>query len=155
MIVLKTFTFGIYINIKKNNIFIQKIKKSTHWITLYVHEEVYNAMKCTVAECKQAESMNLFATSYGKQIRLREFEDLQIQATITVIKYLKEPWLEKITQSIRMCLRDLGKGWFNLEQKDHNVYDIMKLKRFMNLTNLRMQVDTYTSTIKNSQSKII
>lgn len=110
-------------------------------------------MKCIVVECKQAASMNLFATSYGKQIRLKEFEDLQIQSTITVIKYLKEPWLEKITQSVRMCLRDLGKGWFNLEQKDHSVYDIMKLKRFMDLTNLRMQVGTYTNTMKiNSQS---
>ncbi|XP_060831781.1 dynein axonemal heavy chain 1-like [Bombus pascuorum] len=116
-----------------------KVRQRTHWITLYVHEEVYQAMACVMAECVYVSSMNLFAISYGKQIRLLEFEDLQTQAILTVIKYLKEPWLEKITQSVRMCLRDLGKGWFNLEQKNHGVYDVMKLKRFMNLTTLRMQ----------------
>ncbi|OAD57478.1 Dynein heavy chain 1, axonemal [Eufriesea mexicana] len=116
-----------------------KVKKYSHWISLYVHEEVYDAMVCIEKECTQVSSMNLFATSYGKQLTLSEFEDLQIQTTVTVIKYLKEPWLEKITKSVRMCLRDLGKGWFNLEQKYHAVYDVMKLKRFMNLTTLRMQ----------------
>ncbi|KAK9309948.1 hypothetical protein QLX08_000576 [Tetragonisca angustula] len=116
-----------------------KIRESTHWTTLYVHEEVYEAMTCIMAECMLVSSMNLFATSYGKQIKLSEFEDLQNQVTTTLIKYLKEPWLEKITQSVRMCLRDLGKGWFNLEQKYHEVYNVMKLKRLMNLTTLCMQ----------------
>ncbi|XP_076766961.1 dynein axonemal heavy chain 1 [Xylocopa sonorina] len=116
-----------------------RTRKHSHWISLYVHEEVYEAMVCIVAECMNVSSMNLFGTSHGKQITLAEFEDLQSQATITVIKYLKEPWLEKVTQSVRMCLRDLGKGWFNLQQKLHGVYDVMKLKRFMNLTTLRMQ----------------
>lgn len=96
-----------------------------------------------MAECMLVSSMNLFATAYGKQIKLSEFEDLQNQATTTLIKYLKEPWLEKITQSVRMCLRDLGKGWFNLEQKYHEVYNVMKLKRLMNLTTLCMQVRTF------------
>ncbi|XP_026674744.1 dynein heavy chain 1, axonemal-like [Ceratina calcarata] len=116
-----------------------KTKRYTNWITLYVQMEVHDAMACIVAECMQVSSMNLFATSHGKQIQLSEFEDLQTQATTAVIKYLKEPWLEKITQSVRMCLRDLGKGWFNLQQKDHGVYEVMKLKRFMSLTTLRMQ----------------
>lgn len=73
---------------------------------------------------------------------LEEFERQQTQTTTRVIKYLKESWLEKITHSVRMCLRDIGKGWFNLEQKQHDVYDVMKLNRFMTLTKLRMQVCT-------------
>ena len=81
-------------------------------------------------------------------MKLPEFEDLQNQATTTIIKYLKERWLEKITQSVRMCLRDLGKGWFNLEQKDHEVYNVMKLKRLMNLTTLCMQVRTYLNRFR-------
>ncbi|CAL7945370.1 unnamed protein product [Xylocopa violacea] len=125
-------------NIMQNKILL-KTRKHSHWISLYVHEQVYEAMVCIVAECMTVSSMNLFGTSHGKQITLMEFEDLQSQATTTVIKYLKEPWLEKVTQSVRMCLRDLGKGWFNLQQKVHGVYDVMKLKRFMNLTTLRMQ----------------
>ncbi|KZC03876.1 Dynein heavy chain 1, axonemal [Dufourea novaeangliae] len=114
-------------------------KKFTHWITLYVLREVYDAMACIVAECIHVSSMNLFASTQGRIMKLWEFEDMNSLATSTVIKYLKEPWLEKIAQSVRMCLRDVGKGWFNLEQKIHGVYDVMKLKRFMDLTTLRMQ----------------
>nr|XP_012140860.1 PREDICTED: dynein heavy chain 1, axonemal [Megachile rotundata] len=116
-----------------------KIQKFVHWFTLYVQEEVYHAMRCIVAECIQLSSMNLFAISYGKLITLSEFEELQTLATTTVVKYLKEPWLEKIAQSVRMCLRDVGKGWFDLKQRIPGVYDVMKLKRFMDLTTLRMQ----------------
>ncbi|XP_053995639.1 dynein axonemal heavy chain 1-like [Hylaeus anthracinus] len=114
-------------------------KKFTHWITLYVLREVYEAMACVVAECIHVSSMNLFASNLGKFMQLEEFEDIQTLAITTVIKYLREPWLEKISQSVRLCLRDVGKGWFNLEQKVHGVYDMMKLNRFMNLGTLRMQ----------------
>lgn len=118
----------------------QDTMKFTHWITLYVLHEVYDAMVCVVAECIHVSNMNLFSVHHGKQVRLHEFEEQQAQATVTVVKYLREPWLEKITQAVRMCLRDIGKGWFNLEQRIHHVYDVMKLKRFMDLTTLRMQV---------------
>lgn len=114
--------------------------KFSHWITLYVLPEVYEAMVCIVAECIHVSDMNLFTFSHGRQMKLEEFEESQIQSTLAIIKYLKEPWLDKITQSVRMCLRDIGKGWFNLRQKVHDVYDEMKLKRFMYLTTLRMQV---------------
>ena len=71
---------------------------------------------------------------------LNEFRAHQIQAMNTLIKYLKDPWLKKIIQSVRLCLRDVGKGWFNIEQKIHEVYDVMKLKRFMALATFLMQV---------------
>nr|XP_034195945.1 dynein heavy chain 1, axonemal-like [Osmia lignaria] len=116
-----------------------KVQKFIHWVTLYVQEEVYQAMACIVARCIQLSTMNLFGVNYGKLITLSEFEEMHSQSTVSVVKYLKEPWLEKIAQSVRMCLRDIGKGWFDLKQKVPGVYDVMKLKRFMNLTTLRMQ----------------
>lgn len=71
---------------------------------------------------------------------LLEFESQQQQETGTVIKYLKEMWLERIIQSVRLCLRDIGKEWFDLEQKNHDEYNMMKLKRFITLIAYRMQV---------------
>ncbi|XP_023289892.1 dynein heavy chain 1, axonemal [Orussus abietinus] len=118
---------------------IQGVKDHFHWVTLYVRTEVHEAMSCIVSECLKVSGMNLFVQSSTKSLVLFEFEAQQNQTSGTLIKYLKEPWLEKITQSVRMCLRDVGKGWFNLEQKDHGVYDVMKLKRFMDLGVLRMQ----------------
>ncbi|XP_043259684.1 dynein axonemal heavy chain 1-like [Colletes gigas] len=101
--------------------------------------EVYEAMASVVEECIHVSDMCLFASNFGKLMKLSEFVDVETLATVTVIKYLKEPWLEKITQSVRLCLRDVGKGWFNLKETFHDVYDAMKLKRFMNLITLRMQ----------------
>ncbi|XP_076646459.1 dynein axonemal heavy chain 1 [Halictus rubicundus] len=117
----------------------QETKKFWHWYTLYVMREVYEAMSCVVVECMYASGLSLFASNVGKTMKLWEFEDMQYLAITTVVKNLKEPWLEKITHSVRLCLRDIGKGWFNLDQKVHDVYDVMKLHRFMNLATLRMQ----------------
>ncbi|XP_076380684.1 dynein axonemal heavy chain 1 [Megalopta genalis] len=126
-------------NDRNGILIVQEIQRFSHWYTLYVMREVYEAMSCIVIECIHVSSMNLFASSIGKTVKLWEFEDMQTLATSTVIKYLKEPWLEKITQCVRMRLREVGKGWFNLDQKVHDVYDVMKLHRFMNLATLRMQ----------------
>ncbi|XP_025602682.2 dynein axonemal heavy chain 1-like [Athalia rosae] len=117
----------------------EKTKKFFHWVVLWVRPEIHEAMSCIVTACLKIGTTNLFISNYGKSMTLDEFEQLQTQTTVTVVKYLKEPWLEKITQSVRMCLRDIGKGWFNLDQKYHDVYEVMKLNRFMTLAMLRMQ----------------
>nr|XP_046487754.1 dynein axonemal heavy chain 1-like [Neodiprion pinetum] len=129
----------------------EKTKEFFHWVVLYVRPEIHEAMSCIVFESMKAGAGSLFISNYGKSMTLVEFEQLQTQTMVTVIKDLKEPWLEKITQSVRMCLRDIGKGWFNLEQKDHDVYDVMKLKRFMTLTMLRMQ-NGLRNLVENSMS---
>ncbi|XP_011707083.1 PREDICTED: dynein heavy chain 1, axonemal-like, partial [Wasmannia auropunctata] len=116
-----------------------KTKNFVHWTILYVLPEVYEAMGCVAIECVNILNVNLFVSNYGKSMDLSEFESQQQQETDTVIKYLKEMWLERITQSVRLCLRDIGKGWFDLGQKNYDVYDVMKLKRFMTLIIYRMQ----------------
>ena len=102
--------------------------------------EVYEAVSSVVTECLKVSDMSLFDSNYGKSLSLDEFKAQQMQSISNLLKYLKEPWLKKIVQSIRLCLRDVGKGWFDLEQKVHHVYDVMKLKRFMELSTLLMQV---------------
>jgi len=72
---------------------------------------------------------------------LLEFESQQQQEAGIVIKYLKEMWLERITQWVRLCLRDIsGKKWFDLEQKNHDEYNMINMNRFMSLITYRMQV---------------
>lgn len=80
----------------------------------YILPEVYQAMECVVVECINISNMNLFVSNYGKSMHLSEFESQQQQEIGTVIKYLKEMWLERITQSVRLYLRDVGKGWFDI-----------------------------------------
>lgn len=56
------------------------------------------------------------------------------------MKQLKNNWLETLVFNIRMCIGDLGKGWFDINEKNFEVYEISKLKRFMELVKYRMQV---------------
>jgi len=116
------------------------MKRFFHWIILYVLPEVCEAIQCVVVQCLSVSDMNLFVSNYGKSMSLTEFEMLQEHETVTIIKYLKTLWLERIIQSVRLRLRDIGKGWFDFEQKNHDIYDVMKLKRFMDLIIYQMQV---------------
>lgn len=123
-----------------NQDLLQEIKKIFSEMVLYILPEVYQAMECIVVECINISNMNLFVSNYGKSMHLSEFKLQQQHETGTVIKYLKETWLEKIIQSVRLCLRDVGKGWFDIEQKNYDVSGVIKLKRFMDLISHRMQV---------------
>ncbi|ENN82567.1 hypothetical protein YQE_01061, partial [Dendroctonus ponderosae] len=38
-----------------------------------------------------------------------------------------------------MCIGDLGKGWFDINEKNFKIYEISKLNRFMELVKYRMQ----------------
>ncbi|XP_035733901.1 dynein heavy chain 1, axonemal-like [Vespa mandarinia] len=131
-----------------------EIKDYFHWFTLYVLPEVYEVVRCVVYECAYVSGMNLFVSNYGKSISLIEFENQQNQTTTMVMKYLKEPWLEKITQSVRIYLRDVGKGWFNLDQKFAEIYNVMKLKRLMDLIVCHMQ-NALRNLVENSVSLYI
>ncbi|XP_032680816.1 dynein heavy chain 1, axonemal [Odontomachus brunneus] len=116
-----------------------KTKNYFHHTILYVLPEVHEAMQCVVVECIHVSDMKLFVSNYGKSMSLLEFESQQNLETGMVMKYLKESWLERIAQSVRMCLRDLENGWLDPELKNHEIYDVMKLKRFMDVAVLRMQ----------------
>ncbi|KAG5345241.1 DYH1 protein, partial [Acromyrmex charruanus] len=128
-----------------------KTKNFFCWTVLYVLPEIYEAMSCVNVECSNILNMNLFVSNYGKSMYLLEFESQQQQETGTVIEYLKEIWLERIVQSVRLCLRDSEKKWFDLEQKNHDESNIIKLKRFMSLITYRMQ-DALRDLVKKSMA---
>lgn len=56
-----------------------------------------------------------------------------------MIKHLQMPWLETIGYNIRMCVGDVGKGWFNIHIGKYEIYEVSKLRRFMELVKFRMQ----------------
>ncbi|XP_011297154.1 dynein heavy chain 1, axonemal-like [Fopius arisanus] len=114
-------------------------KNFVHWSTLYVLPEIYDAARCINELSKKLNSMCLFSLDRGKVLPLKEFEAQQIQSTLTVIKYIREEWVDRIIQSVTMQFRDIGKGAFDLRQKTPHVYDVIKLPRFINMMTLRMQ----------------
>ncbi|PSN46069.1 hypothetical protein C0J52_02287, partial [Blattella germanica] len=114
-------------------------KQYMKWFSLFVIPEAFNAMAMVVDECYKISIMNLYTLNFGKFVPLDEFEVAQVQNTFNVIKHLKGPWLESITHDIRMCLRDVGKGWYDLSENKSEIYDVSKLCRMMKVTLHRMQ----------------
>ncbi|KAJ9594363.1 hypothetical protein L9F63_014205, partial [Diploptera punctata] len=114
-------------------------RKYMQWYSLYVLTEVYSAMCFVVQECYKVAGMNLYTSNFGKFVPLNEFETAQVQNNLVVIKFLKGLWLENITHNITMCLRDVGKGWYNILEKKYEIYEISKLCRMMMAILQRME----------------
>lgn len=61
--------------------------------------------------------------------------------------FLKDSWLTSLQTSIKTSLRDIGKGWFNLEEDNWEVYKLSKLSKLMELVRFSMQVIEYFENI--------
>ena len=59
---------------------------------------------------------------------------------VQVSLFLKDSWITTLRAAIRTSLRDVGKGWFNLHETNWEVYQISKLKKFMEMVKFNMQV---------------
>jgi dynein heavy chain len=57
-----------------------------------------------------------------------------------VALFLKDSWITTLRASIRTSLRDVGKGWFNIHETNWEVYQISKMKKFMEMVKFNMQV---------------
>ena len=52
---------------------------------------------------------------------------------------MRKEWVDSVVTNVRMCLQDVGKGWFNIKEKSWPIYELSKLSRFMELIKFRMQ----------------
>lgn len=64
---------------------------------------------------------------------------------LQVSLFLKDSWITTLRANIRTCLRDVGKGWFNIHETNWEVYQISKLKKFMEMVKFIMQVQCYNT----------
>ncbi|KAK9870899.1 hypothetical protein WA026_009856 [Henosepilachna vigintioctopunctata] len=118
----------------------EKKREYFNWMNIYVIPETYKAMEYVVSECMKVATMSLFSSNFGaKYVSLEEFESIQSLVTSNLIKHLRGPWIDSIVFNIRACLRDVGKGWFDMQEKKFEVYEIAKMTRFMELVKHRMQ----------------
>ena len=54
--------------------------------------------------------------------------------------FLKDSWLTTLRAAVRTSLRDIGKGWFNLEETNWEVYRMSKISKLMESVRFTMQV---------------
>jgi len=54
--------------------------------------------------------------------------------------YLKDSFISTLRIGVRTSLRDVGRGWYNLQESDWEVYRVSKLRRLMEVIKFNMQV---------------
>ncbi|TGZ66131.1 hypothetical protein CRM22_005485 [Opisthorchis felineus] len=115
--------------------------------------EAIAALRKAQFECLEARSRLMFHVPMAKHTRLEEFEQTQSMTTNQVAVFLKDTWLDNLRKYIRSCLRDSGKGWFNIYETDFYVYTQSKLKKLMELVKYCMQ-DTLRYLVMDSLTSL-
>jgi hypothetical protein len=90
-------------------------------------------------ECNRMLFLRLFSTKVTRSLRLEEFLQQQTTYTRSVTRQLKVDWTTKISQSIKACLQDSGKGWYNLHENHRDSYEFSKLRKLLRRANFLMQ----------------
>ncbi|KAG8265731.1 Dynein heavy chain 1, axonemal [Homalodisca vitripennis] len=101
----------------------QEVLKHQRWVTVYSIHNSVRAMQMVVVTCLDIQRSSFYNTAYSKNISLEEFERVQTLQT-----------------------NNVGKGWFNIYERNWQIYDISKLSRFMLLIKFRMQFNFTIST---------
>jgi len=102
------------------------------------------------AENIKVQGMNFFSL-ITKSVRLEEYTNLQNVQTASTSIYLKETWPTNVQNLIRVHLKDLKKGWFNMDETNNEVYMFSKLKKFLTFVNFSMQ-DTLRFLVEDALS---
>jgi dynein heavy chain len=108
------------------------------FVSLLTRKEAIDALSKVKVECNRVSSMSMFQIP-NKHLKLDEFEQTQTQQISQIALYLKDSWINTLKSGIRSSFLDSGKGWFNIKETDWSVYQISKLKKFMELVKFSMQ----------------
>ena len=99
----------------------------------------------------QTENFNLektgFLTFPDKSMKVEEFNMTMQLSTAALSTCLKETWINAITHAVRFNLKDVKKGWFNIEESSLEVYNFSKLKNFLFRLNFMLE-DTLRDTLR-------
>lgn len=124
--------------------------------SLYIKEEVINAMVEIRAECNQLlADNNIFDVSVNKTLRVEEFKQIQ-SSSVAQIKFntREQGWVGRLEKIIKLSFTEVGKGWFNIHETSKETYEFGKLKKFLTLVNFMMQ-DTILTMCKDSVKEFV
>lgn len=122
--------------------------------TFLTKPEVISAIVKVKSEGLKIQKMNIFNIHYTKSSKLQEFEQAQGQATDQVSNQVKETWILTLKNLIRSSFKDVGKGWFNLNEQNQETYEFSKLKKFLRVVRFMME-DTMRILVESSYEKFV
>ncbi|KAL4427402.1 hypothetical protein ABPG74_009674 [Tetrahymena malaccensis] len=124
-----------------------EIFKDFCFASLFIKEEVIQALQEIRVECNKVLEMEIFNTDLNSCMVLEEFKHIQESATSQILYHLKGSWISELTKIIKNNFQGVGKGWFNMKETNKITYDFGKLKRFLTVVRLQMQ-DTILTLVK-------
>jgi len=72
-------------------------------------------------------------------MRIEEFKQQQTSSTQNMrFNTGKEGWVGRLEKIIKSSFKDVGKGWFNINENSKETYEFGKLKKFLTLVNFMM-----------------
>jgi len=108
--------------------------------SFYTKSEAVIALRNTnIEDLSLVDSMSMFNVSINKSLRLEEYDSMQQTAINVLTAFLKEKWTAAAIKCIKSSMGGTGKGWFNLREKNREVYMMSKLKKFMRTVNFMME----------------
>lgn len=106
-------------------------------------------------ELLEKETLNIFSVPLKKTaVTLDEFDQIQTQSLKKTVEVLKGETLTKIRDFIKENLKNVGKGWLNINEPNREIYEMSKLKKFMNAVRFMME-ESVRNTMANSLSDFL
>ena len=139
---------------------LEEAKNNFDFATFLSKIEVIKTLSKVRTECDRLASSSIFSVNITKTVKLDEFEQIQAQSLTNMKAQLKDrylsililirfSWIVSLKNAVRNGFKDVGKGWFNMQESNMEVYKISKLYKFMNTVKFIMQ-DTLRTLILNS-----
>ncbi|XP_005102124.3 dynein heavy chain 1, axonemal [Aplysia californica] len=132
----------------------QSQSDSFSYSSIYTMAESIEAMVLVRTECNNVANMSLLNFKVTKLFKIQDFGYLQTQATVVTGNYLKENWLNKLKSAIRKSFISVRKGWFNIYEDNWALYQISKLKKFIETVKFMMQ-DTLRFLVVDSLTNFV
>jgi dynein heavy chain, axonemal len=107
--------------------------------TFFSKPEIIACSQKVRSECNKVLAMTLLSTGFTKSFTDEEIAKEQTTVLAATVAYLKDTWTNTLKSIVRNGLKDVGKGWFNLQEKSTEVYAMSKLKGFLRMVNFMMQ----------------
>ena len=131
----------------ENEGFLDKVSDFT-FASFLTQPKVVSMMVKVRAECNWVLASSPLK-SVPRTVRLKDWEQLQSQATSALTTELQDKWSPAVRNIILSSLRDVGKGWFNLNEQNRDIYEFSKLKRLIR-TIKQMMEDTLRFMIEDT-----
>lgn len=89
-------------------------------------------------------------------MKIDEFKAQQDSMLSQLMFYIKETWINRLTEIVKENFLHVGKGWFNLDLSDNDrmAFEFGKLKKLLVLLRIQMQ-DTIYELIRKSYFKLL